>query len=180
MTEFNRSEGVVVPPKSKTAIAAIGSALRKAIGTESVPRFPIVEIYDWLDWIVPGARYEVVESHLLGDDDARTYPDKGLILIREQVYDAAANGEGRARFTLAHELGHLMMHRNISFARVNPLSPPKIYANSEWQADVFASHLLIPANLLSAYKNSEDVVRDFCVSWAAADLRLRTDRKSVV
>jgi Zn-dependent peptidase ImmA (M78 family) len=172
LTKFGRREGVIVPPLSRAKIAQLGVVLRKGINLNATPRFPIVEIYDWLGWIVTGAEYQVVESHLMGDDDARTYPDKKLIQIREEVYDAAAQENGRARFTLAHELGHLMMHRNISFARVNPQSPPRIFENSEWQADVFASHLLMPDELIASYSNVENVMRDFGVSHSAAELRI--------
>lgn len=174
MSGFGRREGVVVPPKSRAVIENISATFREALGdARNVPRFPIVEIYEWLKEIAPGGRYEVIESHLMGDDDARTYPDKGLILLREEVYEAAAQEQGRARFTLAHELGHLIMHRNISFARINPQSPPKIYENSEWQADVFASHLLMPEVLISGYSDVDEVMRDFRVSRKAAELRLK-------
>lgn len=171
MAEFDRREGVIVPPMSRNKIAQIGAALRKGISLDLVQRFPIVEIYEWLHLIVPGSRYQVEESRLMGDDDARTYPEKGLIQIREEVYDAAAQENGRARFTLAHELGHLMMHRNISFARVNPQCPPRIFENSEWQADVFASHLLMPDELIASCSSVEDVMRNFGVSRSAAELR---------
>lgn len=45
--------------------------------------------------------------------------------------------EGRKRFTLAHELGHIVMHRNL-----NP--------NMENQADAFASEFLMPKSEISS------------------------------
>lgn len=177
MEEFNRREGVIVPPMSRVKIAQIGAALRKGVNLEAVRRFPIVEIYEWLHFIVPEARYQVEESSFMGDDDARTYPEKRLIQLREEVYDAAAQENGRARFTLAHELGHLMMHRNTSFARVNPQSPPRIYENSEWQADVFASYLLMPDELIMSCSSVDEVMSDFGVSRKAAELRFNKKLK---
>ncbi len=179
MTVTTRKEGVVVPPMSEALIARSAAALRKLVQKEDVPRFPALQIYEMLWAIEPAARFEVVEDHLMGDDDARTYPEKGLILLRESVYDGAARGEGRARFTMCHELGHLVLHRGVSFNRVNPAMPPKIFQNSEWQGDIFASHLMMPAPLLLGYARVEDVMRDFGVSYAAAETRLKKIKKGV-
>ena len=172
MALSKRKEGVVVPPMSEGAIAAAAQALRRVLDLERVRRLPIVTVYEMLWLFDDEARFEVVEDALLGGDDARTYPDRSLILLRESVYDGAARGESRARFTMSHELGHLGLHRGVSFARINPAAPPKIFQNSEWQADVFASHLMMPAALLRGYDSVDAVMADFGVSRSAAMTRL--------
>jgi hypothetical protein len=66
-------------------------------------------------------------------------------------YNAAARPE-RRRFTIAHELGHFVLHRT-RYATFN-CSPDNIYsgvdslAPIEREADDFASNLLLPGNLL--------------------------------
>lgn len=169
-----------MPPMSEKAIATAAQALRRVLGLEHVRRLPIEMVYEMLWLFDDDARFEVVEDVQLGADDARTYPDRSLILLRESVYDGAARGECRARFTMCHELGHLGLHRGVSFARINPAAPPKIYQNSEWQADVFASHLLMPAYLIQGYASAEMVMADFGVSRAAAMARLTKMRKGVM
>lgn len=176
MVERRRKEGVVVPPMSEAAIATATVLVRRVFGASSRPFFPVVPIYDMLDVLVENAHFEVVEDHLMGEDDARTYPDQGLILVRQSVYDGAACGEPRARFTLCHELGHLVMHRGVSFNRINPSAPPKIFQNSEWQADVFASHLLMPRDMLRGDETDEVVMERFGISWSAAQARLKTKK----
>jgi Zn-dependent peptidase ImmA (M78 family) len=69
--------------------------------------------------------------------------------------------EGRYRFTLGHETGHWQLHRHLFLADTNqyPLfgaSPePSIVCRAgsskdpiEWQADAFASHLLMPKEIV--------------------------------
>lgn len=180
MLETRRKEGAVVPPMSEGAIAGAALALRRVLGLEHVHYLPVPQVYEML-WVFDDvARFEVVEDHLMSDDDARTYPERGLILLRQSVYDGASHGEPRARFTMCHELGHLGLHRGVAFARVNPSAPPRIYENSEWQADVFASHLMMPAHLLVGYATVESVMADFGVSRSAASCRLAKLRKGVM
>ena len=172
MQVTRRKEGVVVPATSEDKIAKTVSLMRQVLGLADARYFPIVKVYEML-WIFDKeARFEVVDDAQLGDDDARTYPDRSLILLRQSVYDGAARGESRPRFTMCHELGHLGLHRGISFGRINPMVPPKIYQNSEWQADVFASHTLMPEHLLAGYTSVEAVMHDFGVSYSAASTRL--------
>jgi Zn-dependent peptidase ImmA (M78 family) len=47
-------------------------------------------------------------------------PQDSLIILREDVYEGAHAGNGRDRMTVAHEIGHLLMHKNIAFARAEP------------------------------------------------------------
>lgn len=180
MIEPRRKEGVVVPPMSEAAIADLAGIVRRTVQQNAVKLFPIVLLYEMLCIFDEKARFEVIEDQQMGDDDARTYPDHGLILLRESVYNGAACGSGRARFTLAHELGHLVLHQGVSFNRVNPDAPPKIFRNSEWQSDVFSSHLLMPTHLVSGYRDPEVVARDFGVSYWAAEIRLAKIKKGAM
>lgn len=46
----------------------------------------------------------------------------------------------RRNFDLAHELGHLVLHRHIQF----DLLSPEEYKTIEHEADIFASEFLLP------------------------------------
>lgn len=167
-----RIEGSVVSPRSIKAIAREASLVRGLFGLENKKFFPIVKIYEMLYLLLPNADFDVWEEDEMGDDHGKTFPNKNLICLRNDVYVGADNGEARDRFTMCHELGHLIMHREIAFSRIDPSSPPKIYQNSEWQADVFASHLLMPGNLLCNYSDISKVMTDFGVSFDAAKVRM--------
>lgn len=173
-----RKEGVIVPAKSEADIANAAGLLRSFLQQSQVLMLPIIKVYELLHICFDAnARFEVIEDHLMGDDDARTYPEQGLILLRQSVYDGAARGEARPRFTMCHELGHLALHRGVSFSRINQQNPQKIYCNSEWQADIFASHLLMPQTLLAGYTAPQNIASDFGVSLSAAQTRLHKMNK---
>lgn len=72
--------------------------------------------------------------------------------------------ENRLRFTIAHEVGHLVLHRDI-FLDLAINSPEDLYRASrgmseedykwlELQAYMFAGHVLVPSDLLLSEVNS--------------------------
>lgn len=87
----------------------------------------------------------------------------------------------RKTFTIAHELGHHVMHREYLdddgayqvFARFNEYAENK--PDEEKEADAFAANLLVPMKLLRRYKNvasNHELARLFCVSDAVILHRL--------
>jgi hypothetical protein len=68
-----------------------------------------------------GINYDVREVSLMQDIEAAVNPDKGELIIREDVYlaltDPTNYGHGRARFTIAHEIGHLILHEGVTLNR---------------------------------------------------------------
>ncbi len=172
-----RRDGLLVPPRSNNDIALVADAVRSALGLQNSSYLPIVKLYEFLDEIVPEASFEVRELHEMGNDHGRTYPEHGVILIREDVYERAYEGEGRDRFTMCHELGHLLLHRGVAFSRIDPDRPPVTYCNSEWQADKFASYLLMPRVLLAECESVAEAQKLFGVSFHAAYAR-RSEMKN--
>jgi Zn-dependent peptidase ImmA (M78 family) len=123
----------------------------------------------------PEFSYAVLPAEEMGDDEARTYPDKYLIEIREDVYYAATDGDRRAQFTLAHEVGHLVLHagldKSVSFARSS--TEHKIYEDSEWQADTFAAEFLMPYEIAIQCNDPVEISERFEVSQSAGETRYR-------
>ena len=105
---------------------------------------------------------------------AEALPQRNLMRIREDVYINASNDIGRDRFTLAHEVGHFILHGEgrVALARTNEENIPA-YRKPEWQANTFAGELLIPAHLIKG--KSEDNIAEICkVSLQAARIQLST------
>ena len=167
-----RKSGIKVPPRSKSNIYEIAQKIRSAFQLDS-PYVPIENIYEVLPELLTGFNYEVVTKKDLGADEGRTYPNRRLILIREDVYDGACAGVGRDRFTMAHELGHLFLHKDIQFSREETTKPQKIYMDSEWQADTFASGFLIDEASLKKCHSLQEVCDRFGVSLSAANCRYK-------
>ncbi|WP_299142770.1 ImmA/IrrE family metallo-endopeptidase [uncultured Dialister sp.] len=164
-------------PISRSDVRHYVRKLRKRLGYENILYIPIVEIMEnILPLLIPDFNYEIVEKSKMGNKHGETDPDHHLIRIREDVYKGACNGNGRDRFTIAHEIGHLLFHQemNITLCRVegNNKERPKVYEDPEWQADVFAGELLAPSYLIremTALKISESAQ----ISMAAAKTQLR-------
>ena len=128
---------------------------------------------------VPGFNYEIISKKEMPDKYGETFPDQKLILLREDVYLGAAKGNGRDRFTVAHEIGHLLLHQKdtISLPRLTPHKKIKRYENPEWQADAFAGELLMPAHLINGMSISE-VQKQCGVSAKAAQYQLNSLKRA--
>lgn len=101
------------------------------------------------------------------------------------VYNTAIKSPGRINFTLAHELGHYLLHRlDLEEDRIECMRQDMFRWNSEYgqreaEANEFASYLLMPRNLFEDEIRGEEVslhlmqhVADhFAVSLTAAILK---------
>lgn len=80
---------------------------------------------------------------------------------------------GRVRFTVAHELGHILLGHELEagFGHYRKISEGK--TATETQADEFAARLLAPACVLNALNafNSDDIARLCGISRKAAEYR---------
>lgn len=105
--------------------------------------------------------------------------DGGLeIGIRRDVWRLIEKGDGRARFTLAHELGHAALHKDEVFnggvvyrdgtsmasERLRP--GMKIYESPEWQANTFASAFLMPTRAVEHWLSLKRMEREESISLA--------------
>lgn len=108
-----------VPPRSRKNIRYIAAEFRKIVNKPR-GRFPIMDI---LEFILPKVddkfEYEIRSIEEMGDNLGYTNPDKHRIVLRQDVYDRARAGSPRDRFTVAHEVGHYILHRDVqvNFAR---------------------------------------------------------------
>ncbi len=83
----------------------------------------------------------------------------------------------RRRFSLAHQLGHLVLHRNPVVLEGTVIPGSALDVERECEADAFAVELLAPFSLLDAYlrsghSSSADVASRFLVGDAVARLAL--------
>lgn len=170
--------GVRVAPLSTNDIVKIAQEVRKYFGLDNIVRVCPVRMIEALQY--SGVlEFEVIEDHKFPrGKEAETCPDERYMRIRQSVYDGACGGDPRSRFTLAHELGHFILHREMkSFARMADKSH-KRFEDSEWQADTFAGELLIDNRLINSEMTVDEIMNKFGVSRSAAETKLRKLSKS--
>lgn len=121
-----------------------------------------------------GITYHVAERGvLLPGVEASCLPEKRLIEISESTYEGVIRNDERARFTIFHELGHLLLGHSRSLHRDTVMSFP-IWENSEWQADQFAAEILMPLDLIveKGLTTTRQLREQFRISHSAAHIRL--------
>jgi IrrE N-terminal-like domain len=120
----------------------------------------------------------VVDDHELGTIDAKTEfsNDTVTITCKRSVEEGALFGVPRDRMTLAHELGHGVMHsgspkyRHSGATGTTSLSKVAAYESAEHQAKVFASAFLIHDEDAAAMSSAEEIAEQFGVSLQAATI----------
>ena len=160
---------------SRAEIRKFVRTLRAKCGYEFIEEFPIlIFLENILPQLIPGFTLEILPREDMGNKHGETNPDQLLICIREDVYIGAANRDGRDRFTIAHEIGHLFLHRNsrISLCQLFNKANVPTYENPEWQADAFGGELLAPSYLIKDIE-AERISKRFFVSISAANTQLR-------
>lgn len=96
-----------------------------------------------------------LKNQVLGYIDIR----HRCIGIHESLFPENSGHEGRYNFTLAHEVGHYMLHKREIAAAEGQLgcfeqdeeTASRDSDPMEWQADCFASYLMMPDSLVQRY-----------------------------
>lgn len=135
----------------------VARATRRKLGMEHQLRPDMVTVLFKLQQLGMIARYQRVSANEMPDDLGSFDPDSRIMRLRESTFVAAnevvyQNPErSRARFTIAHELGHVVFghkktrHRNISGRSIEKIAPSIIRDESD--ADRFAAAFLAPLYL---------------------------------
>jgi IrrE N-terminal-like domain len=190
-------------PMSYSAIEVYSSSLRRSLRYDDLDPFPAATFFeDELgELTVPynGSELALREALERCDSEGLTRwdPDSKRIYVglSEQSYEMLQNGHVRASYTLAHELGHALIHTDqlVRLASLSKKSQAALhrdnrgdhpaYLDTEWQANAFASALLMPAaGLKRIEKNVEAltanmVSKRYNVSHQAAVYRLASYKK---
>lgn len=162
-----------VEPRSRRQIEAIADAVREVLGISKGARIAMQPVLEFaLDDLVEGAYYDIANDTDLGGAEGMTHGTEPVIVLSASCYMRLGRSDNRARMTVAHELGHLLLH---SGQRVFHFSEPMNdnRFDPEWQADQFAAALLMPREAFSRMRTVKQAMKTFGVSKAAAIRRAR-------
>lgn len=161
------------PPRSWANIAAVADNVRSQLGLTDQPYLPVMEIIEKvMDQHMGLLDFQIGSVKEMGTAEGYTCPQGTFIMLREDVYRDAWQGQGRARFTAAHELGHWALHANVPLARATKGDGTPAYMLAEPQANQFAAAILMPRGFINPYDTEGDLAKRFGVSRDAARRRL--------
>ena len=167
----------IVPARKWDDIETITQNIRAQFGLLEQPKFPIMEFLEMVVDHQLGVHFQVDPPSEMGAAEGYTDPHGTFIILREDVYNHGLYGQGRARFTAAHEFGHLVLHTNVPLARTAPGQQVEAFRMAEPQANQFAAALLMPLSFIKASDSVDLVISRHGVSHDAAATRLSALRK---
>lgn len=156
---------------SEENIANNAADVRQKLGLTAVYAPDMPSVLDQLSEKISMFKYRSALASQMGGDDAFMDESEHLLTVKEAVLDDARSGKPRARFTLAHEIGHYFLgHKGISRRNSNKALYTAASRIQEDEADIFASYFLVPTALAIVCKNAEEIAVKFQVSHQAAEI----------
>ncbi len=166
----------ITKPRSRENLKKITKQIREKLGIGRNQLF--VNILCCLEILIPkldcNFHYEIFDNTINISKEASFSPQKNCIYIRSDVYEKALDEDGRARFTIAHEIAHYFLFQILGipyfedWEKVMYYSEPKLHSiDPEWQADVVANYLLCEPDCIKNL-SEEDIAFHCGVSNSAA------------
>lgn len=101
---------------------------------------------------LPGGLIIRVFDQKEGEPPAHVSYEPTTLHVDREIWRDAKIGEPIARYILAHEIGHLVLHSHaelsFSVGKEDQSRAPDNEQSAEWQANVFAHFLLVPDEVL--------------------------------
>ena len=177
------ARGFIVQPRSGTAIRALAHQTLDWLSFQGrrvqilhlienvLPQLDDTFSFEVLDHADMERRYGFAAEGMTVHRD-------NLIALRTDVYRGALDGNGRHRFTAAHELGHYVMHKDEGLSFPRKTGPDaKVYVDSEWQADCYARELLADLRFCGRFDAPFTVATHFQVSQQVAEIQWKAAKK---
>jgi Zn-dependent peptidase ImmA (M78 family) len=169
-----------VQPRSDQQVRQLAKKLRVYYGVDRCTHLDVLGCLKrdriWTVRGVQALNFQVRREGEMGSDDGSTTFGKSVVTIsvKQSVHDAAIMGDGRSRNTLAHELGHGVMHYGPEmFRRMNGNVTPKYlkpYESAEHQAKVFAPAFLVNDVVAATLNSPEELSIEFGISLESAQI----------
>lgn len=177
------SDDFIVDPLRDLEVHGHAKSLRSFLGWENSERVDPLDLESVNEiWTVRGKkpfRFEVVSDAELPDDSGLTTYDGTCIVVKipRRIRHKAFMGDGYARYTIAHELGHAVLHidqllkgATLPRRRVGNVTPAWIpkFKSAEHQAMVFGGAFLINDATARVLSSADEVSVQAGVSLIAA------------
>jgi hypothetical protein len=156
-----RSKRTVRKEYTPREIARFVRLIRKMLGIHNRTTFNLLLVFEYLKKIFPLLEIQVVEDSdpELGGAEARAYPESWLIKISRGVHEGLLRGYYGARWTFAHELGHVLLQ--------HPGRPPRDRSSERDLLLVEGSTVRERSAFLNRKRSNADVIEDQAHNFAA-------------
>lgn len=148
--------------------------LRKKLGLESVRRLNMFVVLEKMAEAFRDFKYERVDDGQMRSGEGFYDSESLTIRFPARVFDAL-DRDPRARFTVAHEIGHwVRAHDGPRFRNAQRKAYEQVKPNirrDEREADEFAVQFLAPDHLVENCRTVSEIQRDFGLSLQAAEIR---------
>lgn len=172
----NRTQYV---PKPRTEIKGRARGLRRSLQIDELHAPDLIAVLMCITTVLPEFRFKVVSDAKLRSAEARAYPQEYLIKLTKSTFNAVkTHGDRRARWTIAQELGHIVLeHPKAPYRK----RPGKAFKRAdrllESEANLFAAELLAPTHLARNCCTADEIRARFQISHDAAKIRLEELKK---
>lgn len=170
-----------VMPRTKAQIYDAANRLRRALCLGPAERVQMVPLLEHvLPEVLDDYLFEVVPDDMMAGIEGTTDISLPIIRLADRTYARLMRSDPDARYTAAHELGHLVFHSgaHVQYARRSTFD---CRTDPEWQADRFADAFLMPLQAVLQCSSVEQIAMKFDVPFDAAKRRYwdaQTARKS--
>ncbi|MDQ6891135.1 MAG: ImmA/IrrE family metallo-endopeptidase [Acidobacteriota bacterium] len=186
-----RADGPLSYPQIERLAARLRETLQFA-ATQLLPGLRLFESLNRHHVVIENRRYDLnyAVDGLMVEAQAEFEPEtlEFVVKLREDTYRLLELDDPRSRFSLAHEIGHIVLHA-VQLMRLSSIphsmtpalyrgkADHPIYRDTEWQANAFGAALLMPAagirEIATRKPLTTGVLRNaFGVSHTAATKRL--------
>jgi hypothetical protein len=168
-------------PKRRVEIEQYACAWRDALGVEHSCQAPdiVALLENELPKLFADFALVVKDDALMDGAEGYTeFEPTPRIVLSNSSYVSASNHKGRGRWTAAHELGHLVLHKSAvpleratgNYGKIKL----EVFESAEWQANAFAAGFLMPEYLVRDFTDPGEIADFFSVSRQAAENRIKT------
>jgi hypothetical protein len=127
-----------------------------------------------LEQTLPKAGYNfmVEEESDLRDCAAFTIPERGIVVLREDVYDGLDDDNVFSRSTVIHELSHIVLEHAVTLHRGAMLGQHEFYEDSEWQAKALTAAVMMPIDVCQKARSAHELAQLCGTSAQSASYRI--------
>lgn len=163
--------------KDNSLIEKAADTLRQRLNVSDVSCPDLVYLLEnQVNKLIPNFTLKrVFDEELPEDVEADANTESGELRISERIWQQLKNGCVRARFTVAHELGHFFLNHKGTLRRDKQKrrqDPATIVQENE--ANIFAGYFLSPTKLAQECNGAQELSEKFQISNSAAEIRLET------